>query len=432
MGRSRHSAHNIPLKIATIYAVLGALWILLSDRILAALVRDPDLLSRLQTFKGGFYVLVTAAILYLLIRHYTNALKSQFDEIRTIFDALNAVVYVADFETREMLYLNRQGELLFGDWKGRFCYDILQTGQNGQCDFCTNDRLVVAGVRQPPYIWEFQNTANHRWYQCIDKAIRWTDGRLVRLEVAIDITETKEMERLKDEMLSSVSHEMRTPLTAILGYAEYLVDNDPPAEERREHLQVLLSEGLRLNQQIDNFMRLNRLKARRESYRMVPLRPSTLLGRLEGKFATGSCRHHLRIDVAEEVPAFWGDLDGISLVLDNLVSNAVKYSPQGGDIIVGADSENGLVRLWVKDQGIGMAPDELERIFGDFYRIDNTDRRQTSGAGLGLTLAREIVQLHQGRIWAESAPGRGSTIFLALPAAPAMPEPLPIASEMAN
>jgi len=429
MGRIRNSTQYIPLKIASLYALLGAVWILLSDRILAVLVRDPDLMSQLQTYKGWFYVLITAAILYLLIRRHTVSLKSQFDEIRTIFDALNAIVYVADFKTYEMLYLNHQAELLFGPWAGRRCYEILQSGQSSPCDFCTNDRLVVDGEPQPPYIWECQNTVNQRWYQCIDKAIRWPDGRQVRLEIAIDITETKEMERLKDEMLSSVNHEMRTPLTAILGFAEYLVDNDPPAEERRGYMQILLTESIRLNQLIDNFLHLNRIKARRESYRMVPLHPSILLRSLENKFAATSSRHHLRVEADQDLPAFWGDLDGILLVLDNLISNAVKYSPQGSDITIGADVENGEVRLWVKDQGIGMPPGELERIFDDFYRVDNTDRRQTGGAGLGLALAREIVNLHHGRIWAQSVPGQGSTFFLSLPA---VPEPQPVEQEKAN
>lgn len=418
MSRNRQSAQHIPLKIAVIYAAFGALWILLSDRILTTLVRDPGLVSRLQTYKGWFYVLVTAILLYLLIRHHTTALKMQFDEIRTIFDALNSIVYVVDFESHEILYLNRQGELLFGDWKGKFCYDVLQTGQMGKCAFCTNNRLIIDGVLQPPYLWEFQNTANQRWYQCIDKAIRWTDGRLTRLEIAIDITDTKEMERIKGEMLSAVSHEMRTPLTAVLGFAEYLVDNDPPEEERREHLRVLLSEALRLNQLIDNFLRLTRLKARRESYHMAPLHPAELLNSLIEKCVTASPRHHLRLEVDKKIPAFWGDQEGLLLVLDNLLSNAVKFSPQGGDIVVGARAVQDEIFLWVKDQGIGMPPEELERIFTDFYRIDNTDQRQTGGTGLGLTLAREIIQLHQGRIWAESAPGQGSTFFLALPAAP--------------
>jgi two-component system sensor histidine kinase VicK len=109
------------------------------------------------------------------------------------------------------------------------------------------------------------------------------------------------------------------------------------------------------------------------------------------------------------------------MVLENLVSNAAKYSPPGTDITVGAKDDQGEVLLWVKDFGIGMPAEELERIFGDFYRIDNTDRRQTGGAGLGLALAREIVRLHHGRIWATSVPDQGSTFFIALPAAPTTP-----------
>ncbi|MEJ2200926.1 MAG: ATP-binding protein, partial [Desulfuromonadaceae bacterium] len=391
------------MKIAVLYAFIGALWIHLSDRVLATLVKDPDMISRLQTYKGWFYVLVTAVVLYLLIRHYTNSIQSQFNEIQTIFDSLNAVVYVADLETQELLYLNRLGEQQFGEWKGKRCHDVLQQSQMEKCPFCTNDRLVVDGVLQPPHIWEVQNTINHRWYQCIDKAIRWPEGQLVRLEVAIDITETKELERIKRELLSAVGHELRTPLTAVLGFAEYLVEYDPPTEERRSYLQILLDESQRLNRLIDNVLRLNRLKARRESYLMVPLRPEELINSLVEKFSSGATQNRLQVHIAEDLPILLGDLDGLLLVLENLVSNALKFSPQEETVEIGARFENEEVLFWIKDRGVGIPAEELDRIFSDFYRIDNSDQRQTGGAGLGLTLAREIILLHQGRIWTESS-----------------------------
>jgi len=425
MGKTRQSAPYIAFKIAAIYAVIGALWILLSDHFLATLVRDPDLMAQLQTYKGWFYVLVTAGILYLLIRRHIASLRSQFEEIHTIFDALNAIVYVADFETHELLYFNNLAEQLFGPAEGKLCYLTIQSGQTGPCEFCTNDRLVVDGVPQPPYIVEIQNTVNQRWYQCIDKAIRWPDGRLVRLEIAIDITDTKGLEQLKEEMLSSVNHEMRTPLTAILGFIEYLRENDPPTEERRKYLQILYAESLRLNQLIDNFLHLNRIKARRESYRMVPLKPVSLLNILQENFKSMSTRHPLRLEIEENLPDVLGDMDGILLVLDNLVSNAVKYSPPDTEIAAGADRADGEIRLWVRDQGIGLSTEELKRIFGDFYRVDNSDRRRTGGAGLGLALAREIVAMHQGRIWVESTPEKGSTFFFTLPAASTLSSPAP-------
>lgn len=421
--RPRHQSYRIPLRIALIYAGMGILWILLSDRILLVMVQDPWLILQLQTYKGWFYVLLTAGILYLLIRHYILALQTQFDEVRAIFDSLHAIVYVVDFETYELLYLNQLGETLAGtsDWRGKTCFELLQNGLREPCAFCANDRLIIDGEPQPPYSREFRNTRDQRWYQVIAKAIHWPDGRLARIEVAIDINETKGLEQLKDEMLAAVSHEMRTPLTAILGFAEFMLDNKPTEKDQRHYLKILLEEAQRLNRLIDNFLRLTRLKARRESYQMQPLHPAELFNAAAGKFARGSSRHPLHIEIDRETRAFFGDFDSLCLVMDNLLTNALKYSPEGGAITLGAGNDHDDVVLWVRDQGIGMDPSELQLIFNDFYRIDNTDRRRTGGAGLGLTLVREIIQLHKGSVRVESSPGAGSTFYLSLPAVPATP-----------
>jgi PAS domain S-box-containing protein len=121
-------------------------------------------------------------------------------QLSTIFDSLQALLYVSDLDTYELLYMNAYGEAMFGPRHlGRPCFDVLQTGQSGPCAFCTNDRIVRDGEPLPPYVWEFQNTVTGRWFQCIDRAIRWTDGRLVRMEVAIDISERKRTEELLRE-----------------------------------------------------------------------------------------------------------------------------------------------------------------------------------------------------------------------------------------
>jgi hypothetical protein len=424
---SRRQSRRIPLKIACIYAAIGTVWILLSDQALTALVADPLLAARLQTYKGWFYVLATSALLYLLVHRHTRALGTQFEEIRAIFDSLNAIVYVADLETYELLHLNHLGEELAGtsDWRGKRCFEVLQADQREACGFCSNSRLEFGGQARAPYTWVFRNTRNHRWYQCIDKAIPWSDGRLVRLEIAIDITESRELEELKDQMLSAVSHEMRTPLTAILGFTEFMLDQEASAEERRGYLETMLREGQRLNRLIDNFLRLGRLKSQRESLYRERLHPRELLIPLAEKYAQASPRHLLRLEIAPETGPFWGEADDLALVVDNLLANAFQYSPKGGEIVLGAEPRGAEVLLWVRDSGIGLEPGELERIFVPFFRVDNSDQRRTSGVGLGLALAREIVSRHQGRIWAESAPGSGSTFYMALPGAATTSDGLP-------
>jgi len=118
-----------------------------------------------------------------------------FRSISTILDSIDALVYVADMDTYELIFANEYGRKIWGNMQGKTCWKVLQEGQDGPCTFCTNDRLLDKdGKPTGVYVWEFQNTANKRWYQCRDQAIPWVDGRIVRMEVATDITERKQAE----------------------------------------------------------------------------------------------------------------------------------------------------------------------------------------------------------------------------------------------
>ncbi len=348
--------------------------------------------------------------------HSHQILEDQFTQISTIFDSLNAVVYVADLESYELLYMNSYAQSLFGQNRpAQKCYEILQSGQTGACPFCTNTLLVKDGKPCPPYIWEFQNTKTGQWFQCIDKAIRWTDNRLVRLEIAIDITEQKEMNRLKDELLSSVSHEMRTPLTAILGYAEYLLENPGSGEERPDLLATLYQEAERLNDLIGNFLQLQRLKARQVKHQFRPQEVGALLNQTAARFRYFSPRHTVTVVLPQNPLHILGDEDALLQILENLLSNAIKYSPAGGIIALEARLLDQEVVISVRDPGMGIPAHELNRIFDRFYRLDNSDRRSIGGTGLGLALVKELVTEHSGRVWAESGQGPGTTFFVALP-----------------
>lgn len=348
--------------------------------------------------------------------HAEEALQDQFEQLRTIFDSIDAIVYVADMESHELHYLNRYGESLFGDdWKGKACHEVLPADEGRSCSSCSRDRLVRDGRPQPPRTWEFRNSLSGRWFQCMDRAITWTDGHLVRLEIAVDITEIKEMEQMKDEVLSAVSHEMRTPLTAILGYAELLLsDGIPPGEEKRT-IGTIRQEAQRLSDLVKNFIDLQRLKARRTPMNFQALAVMPLLEETAALFIGLSPRHRFTIDVPVDLPQVRGNAGELRQVFNNLVSNAVKYSPQGGEVYLGAWGEDSSVLIQVRDEGIGIPADARERIFEQFYRLDNTDRRATGGTGVGLALVREIVTAHGGRVWVTANAGPGSTFHVRLP-----------------
>lgn len=244
-----------------------------------------------------------------------------------------------------------------------------------------------------------------------------------------DITAHKSIERQKQEFLSIASHELRTPITAIQGFAEILQLlaaheqdlRDPRSlraitsiSEQSAHLTSLIEEMLDISR-IENMQ----LSLDLGSYDLL----ATLVDVIESQ-GTTTRQHHLQLVLEGLQPTDtfmgWFDQHRIEQVLSNLISNAIKYSPAGGEIVVGLhplDDTTGASHealIWVQDHGIGIDPSELPHIFEQFHRAGNLDR-SISGLGIGLYLARELVERHGGRIWVESSEGKGSTFYIRLP-----------------
>ncbi len=237
------------------------------------------------------------------------------------------------------------------------------------------------------------------------------------VHIAHDITEQKKMERLKDEMISSVSHEMRTPLTAMLGFTEFLLEHEVPPEQQRDYLQTVHRETERLTELIGNFLDLQRMKSDMESYRPEPFDISSLLEEAAHLFSIASKIHRIRVQCPPNLPKALGDFQRLQQVMKNLLSNAIKYSPAGGAVTLGAGREGEKIVVWVKDEGVGIPPEALEKVFNRFYRVNNDNRRKPGGVGLGLALVREVIRLHGGEVWVESSVGKGTTFFFSLPVA---------------
>lgn len=415
---SFHPWRATAFKVAAVYILFAAVWIVSSDNFLAMLGLSASEVSRWQTYKGWCFVLATGALLYAYLNRCLRRQHDAFDELTTLFDAIPAIVYVADMQSYELLFVNRFAAERFGaDWRGRSCFSYLQQGQQQSCSFCTNPLLLPDGQPGPPIAWEFRNTRDGRWYQCLDKAVHWPDGRLVRMEIALDITERKEVERTREELLSTVSHEMRTPLTAITGFSELLLDEETLTEPVRRHVATIFREAEKMQELVQSFLEVRRLKTDLARVDYEPLSVKSLLdqaSRTEGECAA---RHFLTIDCPEDLAVF-GNRRELNQILRQLVSNACRFSPQGGEIILQAQPVGDAAQICITDHGIGIPAEEQERIFEPFYRLDIGDRRRVRGIGLGLTMVREIVTLHGGTIQVTSAPGAGSRFTVTLPAAP--------------
>jgi PAS domain S-box-containing protein len=232
-----------------------------------------------------------------------------------------------------------------------------------------------------------------------------------------DITHRKEVERLKDEFISTVSHELRTPLSSLRGFAELMLEREFPAEKRQRFLSIIHSETVRLTNLINDFLDLQRIESGRQVYHFERVDVRELLREGIALFTQADAKHTLRLETPDSLPPIQADKDRIRQVLSNLLSNAIKFSPRGGEVTVGARQQGAYVEVWVTDQGVGIPREAIAQLFSKFFRVDNSQTRNIGGTGLGLALVKEIVDAHQGRVWVDSEPGRGSAFFFTLPVA---------------
>lgn len=418
MGNSRHIRRPwllTALKVAVVYVVIAGLWITFSDLILMHMFTSPGELSHWQTAKGWLFVMMTGGLLFLYLQRCLRRQHEAFGELTMLFDSVPAVVYVADMQTHELLYVNGFASERFGtQWQHRKCHEYLQQGQQQPCGFCSNPLLMYDGQPGPAVIWEFRNTRDGRWYQCLDKAVRWPDGRLVRLEIALDVTERKELERTKEELLSAVSHDMRTPLTAITGFSELLLEDSTLPQPVRHHVETIFREAEKMQDLVQTFLEVRRLKTDRTRIDYEPLAVRALLEQATASNRECTSKHALHIDCPAGLEVF-GNRRELGQVFGQLAANACRFSPDGGTVLLQARDGGGSVEIAIIDEGIGIPAEDRERIFEPFHRLDIGDRRRVRGIGLGLAMVREIITLHGGMIRVESTPGVGSRFLVILP-----------------
>lgn len=242
-----------------------------------------------------------------------------------------------------------------------------------------------------------------------------------------DITQRKEVDRLKDEFISVVNHELRTPLASVRSFTELMLSRNFSPEKQRELLSIIQRETIRLTDLINDFLDLRRIESGQQSYQFMDVDPAAVLRASMALFSHTAGGHTFQVRLPDPVPQVRADADRLQQVLVNLLANAVKFSPQGGIITTGIQTVGDEIVISVADQGIGIAPEELPKVFDRFFRADNRDVRKIGGTGLGLTLVKEIITAHGGKVWLESIPGQGSTFFFTLPYVNTVTDPRPAA-----
>ncbi len=232
-----------------------------------------------------------------------------------------------------------------------------------------------------------------------------------------DMTHLREADDLKNTFISVISHELKTPVALIKGYAGTLRREDARWDQKtvRDSAAVIEEESDRLTQLIDNLLDASRLQAGALKLNISDVALNKLAAHVVEKFQVQAPSHQLTIDFPSDFPAVPADAVRIEQVINNLISNAIKYSPAGSSIRTSGRVLLQEVIITVADQGVGIPLEEQAHIFDQFYRIDNALTRRTQGSGLGLYLTKAVIEAHHGRIWVESAPGRGSAFSFALP-----------------
>jgi two-component system cell cycle sensor histidine kinase/response regulator CckA len=378
------------------------------------------------------------------LRESEDKLAKSYERLTSILDSLDALVYVADFNSCEILFINKYGREIWGDVQGRKCWQTIQKDQDGPCSFCTNDRLLSdSGFPTGVYQWEFQNTANGRWYECRDQAIFWIGKALVRMEIATDITDRKQAEEEKrilqeriqrlekmetlGNLAGGVAHNLNNILGILVGYSELLsheIDKNSPL---RKHIQTIMNSGEQAAAVVQDLLTLTR--------RGVVIRQTANLNRIvhdqlkTPELLKLTLSHRIELHCEEDLLNIKGSAEHVSKTLTNLVMNAAEAMPEGGVISIRTENrrldrplagyeevqKGDYVVLSVSDTGSGISIDDLKHIFEPFFTRKVMGR---SGSGLGLSVVWGTMKDHDGYVDVTTAKGKGTTFTLYFPVTP--------------
>ena len=359
------------------------------------------LVRELQTLSSA----VNSIIASFDLRH--SALESERARLATVLDQITDGVLIADAD----------GIIQFANPAAGRLFQTSSPLNRSIVEVIRHHQLVEAW-RRCQQTRQMQSEAvevptRHQYLQLVIIPDRHSSGSLL---LAQDLTQIRRLETVRRDFISNLSHELRTPLASLKALTETLQDGaleDPPAAQR--FIGQIQIEVDALSQMVTELLELSRIESGKFSLDVRPVAPRALLDSASRRMRLQAERAglELRVECEENLPDVQMDVQRMEQVLVNLLHNAVKFTPPGGEILLLAEAGAGEVRFAVRDTGIGIPADDASRIFERFYRVDKS--RTGSGTGLGLSIAKHIVEAHKGRIWAESIEGQGSTFLFTLP-----------------
>jgi PAS domain S-box-containing protein len=295
------------------------------------------------------------------------------------------------------------------EWEGKLNGPTLEQAEADGWPLAANATLYVEG--------DLKRSSGRPLAVGITYSSLMSQGKLLNIIATVrDITRFREAEEMKTTFVSVISHELKTPIALIKGYVGTLrrQDADWDRDVIDDSLAVIEEEADHLTELIENLLDATRLQAGALKMNFSDTSLDALAQRIADRFGTQSDRHKIVVDFPDHFPIIMGDETRLAQVLSNLVSNAIKYSPDGGEIRISGETRLDQVILCVKDQGPGIAAEDIPHIFERFYRSTSA-ARNTKGTGLGLFLAKAVVEAHGGKIWVDPAPSEGAQICFSLP-----------------
>jgi two-component system phosphate regulon sensor histidine kinase PhoR len=231
-----------------------------------------------------------------------------------------------------------------------------------------------------------------------------------------DITEIKELDKMKSEFLNMVSHELRTPLTPIQAYSELMMVRNVDGEKVKNYANIINKETQRLGSLIGDLLDLSRIDAGKGlSLTMEEMDFTELLRTVYETFKNASNKHKIILTIPDKSETILFDKNKMIQVMTNLLSNALKYSPEGGNIAISMEDRDNRIYCSVKDEGLGISKEDLPRIFEKFFRVENEAVKKIGGTGIGLPIVKYMIDLHNGGIDVKSEPGKGSVFTFYIP-----------------
>lgn len=339
--------------------------------------------------------------------------------VRTIVSAMRDGLAVID-DSGQVRLLNAASRRLFAIAEERGVTSVLETFRDGVVANVIQQTLR-SGTTATESI-KLSDTSNGARRVIVTSMPIPSENGAARGAVVLfhDVTQLQQLEEVRRDFVSNVSHELRTPLSIFRGYLETLLDEpELDSDERIRILQVLEKHAARLNSLVDDLLSLARLEAPDLHLQLEAVDVPAFLRRVTKEWEKKAAAKQLQIvlESADDLPALLGDEVRLEEVLHNLLENAVKYTNAGQITVRAERAGEHAVAITVSDQGTGIAPSDLPRIFERFYRADKARSREFGGTGLGLAIVKHIAQLHGGGVDGESQLGRGTTIRVTLPVA---------------